>query len=152
VSVAGGSVLILCSAHGKADIATPQVRSASIVAAEAVLGPRDFKHKADASDILNPFAPARAVVKAEAAPVARPSDQEFINTLAAQLSPTGALQMGGQAFLLFGEKKVKVGEFIPINFDNETYEVELLDLTRTAFTVRLNNVQTTRSIKPAKTP
>lgn len=99
----------------------------------------------------SPFT-AKPLVSVKAAPKTnRPSsDAEFLQLLAAKLNPTGVLMLGDEALLLFGEKKVKVGETIKIPFDKDSVDVELVDLTGTSFTLRLNNEQLTRPIKPGK--
>ena len=140
----------LCGA--KADVATPQVRATVILNAEKLLAPRVFKHDVVAGPMINPFSPEKAAPKIDPKSKAPVSDHDLITTLAAQLNPTGVLMLGDEALLLFGEKKVKVGETIHVNFDKDSFDVELVDLSRTSFTIRLNNEQTTRSIKPAKTP
>lgn len=136
----------------KADIATPQARSTVITNAEKLAADRPFKYQVAAANIVNPFAPEKAVAKVDPKSKAPVSERDLLSSLATQLTPTGVLMLGDQSFLLFGEKKVKVGETIHITFDKDSYDVELVDLSRTAFTIKLNNEQTTRSIKPAKTP
>ncbi|HEU5078198.1 MAG TPA: hypothetical protein VFT72_03255 [Opitutaceae bacterium] len=140
------------SLFAKADIPTPQARAAVISNAEKLSSDRVFKYSIASDEIVNPFAPEKAVAKIDPKSKVPLSDHELLASLAAQLIPTGVLMMGDQSFLLFGEKKVKVGESIHITFDKDSYDVELVDLSRTAFTIKLNNEQTTRSIKPAKTP
>jgi hypothetical protein len=154
---AGALLGCLCAvaalnAAPKADVATPQARAVVVKNAEKLLTPKVHQYEVGKIDLVNPFSPAKAPVKVDIKSARPVTDHEFLVTLAAQLNPTGVLVLGDQSLLLFGEKKVKVGEPIRITFDKETYEVELVDLSRTAFTVRLNNEQTTRSIKPAKTP
>lgn len=137
----------------RADVPSYQSRASSIASGEKLVGGRSFGHQIG-EDLLNPFAPKYAKPK-ENVPekVARPiSDREFLETLAAQLNPTGVLMLGDSALLTFREKKVKVGEMMKIVFDNHSYEVELVDVNRTAFTIKFNNVEVTRPIKSAKAP
>lgn len=80
------------------------------------------------------------------------SDRERVAFLANQLSPTGSAEREGEQFLLFGQRKVKVGEVIPVAFENAQFDLEVVAIERGTFTVRLNHEEFTRPIKPGKTP
>ena len=137
----------------KPEVAPPAQRSILIKAVTEKMRSPAYAHGSEDIYKNNPFAPNKNIpVAEEAAPVPHGSDEEFLGRLAAQLAPTGVFIFGDQTFLLFGEKKVKVGDTILIPFDNNSYEVELVGLTRTSFTVKLNQAEVSRSIKPAKQP
>ena len=135
------------------EVAPAAQRSSVIRAVNDRMRPPVYAHPQEDIYKNNPFAPNKHIqAEEEAAPIPHGSDEEFVAKLAAQLAPTGVFIFGDQTFLLFGEKKVKVGDTILIPFDNNSYEVELIGLTRTSFTVRLNQAEVSRSIKPAKQP
>lgn len=134
----------------KSEIPSIQARQSTLVAMDKLLVSRPYLYSLS-NDIINPFAPPVVQHKnKEVVAVRTVSDRELITTLAAQLNPTGVLMLGDQALLTFREKKVKVGEMIKIPFDNHTYEVEVVDVSRTAFTIKFNNEEITRPIKPGK--
>ena len=139
------------SAFAKSEITAPVARSAFLNELDRNIQAFVYRNALTDSADKNPFSPRREVIP-EVVPSRRGTDQELLSQLASQLNPTGVLAVGDQALLLFGEKKVKVGEFIVIPFDKDSYDVELIALTRTTFTVRLNQAEITRSIKPAKQP
>jgi hypothetical protein len=140
-------------AHAKPQIAPPPSRAAAIANVNQALQPRKFSYAIDSVKRINPFAPI--VESEEPAPVVsnRPvSGRDFTEMLAAQLNPTGVLVLGDTAYLLFGEKRAKPGDPLLVSYEKENYQLELVSLTRTTFTVRYQQVEVTRSIKPAKQP
>jgi hypothetical protein len=146
------SLSLMDEAHAKADLPPPSVRAGVINDASKLLQPRQYMASIEPADLINPFAPGKAPIIKDNKSLRPESDQDFLALLANQLNPTGVLMMGDQILLMFGEKKMKVGDVIKIPFDNQGYDVELVDIARTSFTVRLNNVEVTRPIKPAKAP
>ena len=138
----------------KPDVAGVAARQAAINNVSEGLQAKQYRHTVKTAVTNSPFAPSKYLPEEPqpVGPVQPRSPQEFAETLAAQLLPTGVLMAGDNALLLFGEKKIKVGEMILITFDKQSYEVELIQLSRTTFTVRYKNIEITRSIKPAKQP
>ena len=134
-----------------ADIPSSQARAKILENGEKLLSEPEHQYNTK-TPAKSPFTAKPVANEVKAAPkTGRPSsDAEFLQILAAKLNPTGALMLGDQALLLFGEKKVKVGDTIKIPFDKDSVDVELVDLSGTSFTLRLNNEQLTRPIKPGK--
>lgn len=113
----------------------------------------------DAEDLAmkNPFGPRTPVVKDEPVTpvqtvVRSATDREVLVNVIANINPSGTMMIGDQPFLLFGQKKLKVGDVIPIGFQGKTYELVLTGIERTSFTLRLNKEEITRPIKPANKP
>ncbi len=155
VGVAGLlTCVIVAPAYAAADLPSAQVRAKIIETGEQLLNPPEHKFDPAKGSIKSPFTAKLSVQEVKApSKTGRPSsDLEFLKLLAAKLNPTGVLMMGDDALLLFGEKKVKVGDTIKIPFDKDSVDVDLVDLSGTSFTLRLNNEQLTRPIKPGKTP
>ena len=143
------SVLTGTAALAKPDLPNSQARAGILDQGEKLLA--DPVHQYDTASLVlsNPFVPKQTEKPKVLAKNVRPaSDEDFLVILAAKLNPTGVLMLGDQAYLLFGEKKVKVGDPINIPFEKESIEVELIDLTSTSFTLKLNNEQLTRPITP----
>jgi hypothetical protein len=150
-------LLIVAGAAGavyaKSDFPSAAARGATLEAAEQRIQDRTFKHAVVPAKMVVPFTAKMPEIAAEE-PVAAVglTGYDLLNALAAQLNPTGVLMLGDNAVILFGEKKMKVGDVVDIAFDKRTYSVELTDITRTSFTIRYNNQQVTRSIKSSKAP
>lgn len=139
------------SMFAAADIPTSQARAKILDVGEKLLSEPEHQYSAK-SPAKSPFTAKLVANEVKAAPKSgRPaSDLEFLQILAAKLNPTGVLMLGDEALLLFGEKKVKVGDTMKIPFDKDSVDVELVDLSGTSFTLKLNNEQLTRPIKPGK--
>ena len=75
-----------------------------------------------------------------------------LEAMAAQVTPSGTFQIGGISILLFGQKKLKVGDHLPILFDGQSYELEISNIQSTNFTIRLGGEEVTRSIKSVIKP
>jgi hypothetical protein len=139
------------------DVVPPAKRQASIALAEK-LSTLNTTPGAIATPerVINPFDPSASQ---PAAPTARPtSDNELLALLSSQMNPTGTAVLGGEPYLLFGQKRIKVGEKLPISFENVTYELEVTAIERTTFTVRYKTAELSRPVaisssnKPGKNP
>ncbi len=150
----------------KSDLTAPQERRATVDLAAKLLKPRELAPLP--AEIVVPFNPAgfeqpdpeeiKAQMAAAAAAAAagvstRPAgDRGVLETLADKLSPSGTAVLGGEAILLFGQKKLKVGDRLTITFDGADYDLDITAIGTTTFTLRLNREEITRPIKPGKKP
>ena len=75
-----------------------------------------------------------------------------LEMLAERIVPSGILKMGGQSILLFGQKKLKVGDGLTITFDGIDYDLDITAIGNTNFTLRYQGEEITRSIKPGQQP
>jgi hypothetical protein len=162
----GGLVSIAQAAAVTSDLATPDQRRVIVDLAERLSVPPP--PVALPADLVQPFNPAafgqpdpeevRAVAAANAAAAAanaqaKPStDHDFLQIIANRVMPSGTLQMGSQQLLIFGQKRLRVGDRLTVSYDNVDYTLELTAVDRTTFTLRLNKDEITRPIRPAKTP
>jgi hypothetical protein len=134
----------------KSDIAPVKARADIIASAEAILTRRTSLSDELPANIKNPFNPqADDSDKNTQVKVSR-SGRELIAVLAAQLMPTGSAELAGERFLLLGQRKVKVGDHVPILFENVQYDVEIAAIESGTFTIRCRNEEFTRPIKPGK--
>lgn len=96
----------------------------------------------------------RAIAAAQAAAnaaAAKPStDRALLDVIAARIMPSGTLILGGESLLIFGQKRLRVGDRLTVSYDGRDYELELTAIERTTFTLRLNRDEITRPIKPGK--
>lgn len=83
-----------------------------------------------------------------AAPVGPRTDRDLLHAIAQTLKPSGFIVMpGGQPSISFGQKRVKAGGTLTINFEGNQYTLEVVNIDRTNFTLRLNREEFTRTIK-----
>jgi len=146
------------------DLVPPEVRAKTVGLATKLLQPKEYAVKP--VDAISPFAPptfdqpdpeelkaqqAAAAAAAAAGVVKRPTgDRGTLELLAERIVPSGILHMGGDAILLFGQKKLKVGDRLTIIYEGSNFDLEISAIGSTTFTLRYNSEEITRSIKPGK--
>ena len=117
------------------------------------------------ADLVSPFNPTdfdrneaqeQAAARAATAPDSRGGptpppvplgDRQILEVLAAQLTPTGTIQIGGSPRLVMGSKRFEIGTRFTVTYNNEDYELELVSIDRTTFTLRYRGEAITRPIK-----
>lgn len=148
------------------DLLPPQKRAETVDLAAALLQTKELPPVTD--DTPSPFAPpafeqpdpeelrarqAAAAAAAAAGVVSRPAgDRAILEDVSAHIIPTGIVRLGGESILLFGQKKLKVGDRLTITFEGANYDLDITAIGTTTFTLRYNREEITRSIKPGKTP
>lgn len=140
-------------------VVPPARRTAALESAEQLLAQRDASLPAKVAD---PFHPPGFGGAAEAAPDQTDSgatqpdpgprtgprtDRELVAAIAAAIKPSGYFILGGEPTLVFGQKRVKAGEPLTINFEGADYTLTITSIDRTSFTLRLNREEYTRPIK-----
>jgi hypothetical protein len=96
---------------------------------------------------------AAAAAAAQAKAAAKPAtDREFLEVITGKISPSGILILGDEPLLIFGQKRLRVGDRLTVSYDGQDYDLELTAIDRSTFTLRLNRDEITRPIKPGKTP
>jgi len=81
-----------------------------------------------------------------------PGEHEILESLAAKLPTTGSVVLNGEPVLFLGRGKVKVGDKFTVAYNGQDYELELIAIDRTTFTLRYHGEEITRSIKLGKSP
>jgi hypothetical protein len=128
-------------------------RQASVTAAQQMLATKEITPLADG---LNPFFSVPFLdamgmgQKLPTPPVHTDgprTDRDILAGIAATMKPTGYFVLGGQPTLVFGQKRVKAGGEMTINFEGGEYTVGITAIDRTSFTLRLNREEYTRPIK-----
>ncbi len=96
------------------------------------------------------FAPVDESV-GEAEPVYRgpTNDFELLEVIAPEINPSGTMVLGGYPLLLFGQKKVKVGDTLPIIYNEKRYSLVISAIEGSNFTLKLGEAEFTRPIKSA---
>ena len=85
-----------------------------------------------------------------AQPAVPVGDREILQALAAQLTPTGTIQIGDAPRLVMGSKRFEVGTRFTVTFNGQDYELELVAIDRTTFTLRYRGEEITRPIKTVR--
>jgi hypothetical protein len=135
-------------------VLSPTARKEAVAKADALLSQKPLGLPANANDPFHSDAFAEAsghVVHATADPglvkTGPRTDHDILAGIASGLKPTGNFVIGGQPTLFFGQKRVKPGTTLTINFEGAEYIVEITAIDHTSFTLRLNREEYTRPIK-----
>ena len=163
-------LLVACTAQAAKvtpDLLPPQRRQTTVTIAEQLA-----ERKAPAplpAGLISPFNPKnfdrneaqeQATARAAAAnsdsrggptpPPAPLGDRQILEVLAAQLTPTGTIQIGGSPRLVMGSKRFETGTRFTVTYNNEDYELELVTIDRTTFTLRYRGEEITRPINSVR--
>lgn len=151
-----GGLMPAVSAQG-ADILPPLRRQEVVDQAKLIITP-PAQPELNA-ELNSPFFPNSLKPKAEeplaplpdiGTPVvtaAPASVYELLGEIAPQINPTGAITLNGQPLLLFGQKRVRIGDELPIIYDGERYTLLISRIESSNFTLRLGAAEVTRPIK-----
>lgn len=82
--------------------------------------------------------------------VAAPTDRGTLEMLAAQITPSGVIERGGKPRLVFANRFFEVGTRFTASYNSQDYELELVAIDRTTFTLRYRGEEITRPIKPVR--
>lgn len=157
--------LALAAVRGKqpSDIAPPEKRREVVELAlhlAKIMPARPLPAK-----LAQPFAPpgfnltdaeeqaaALAAGKSTAKPgaPAPPTERDTLIAITSKIAPSGTISVGASPMLLFGKKFVKVGAHLVVMYKGAPYDLELVAIDRTTFTLRLNHEEITRPIQPGK--
>ena len=159
--VAGALALGSSALAQRSDLLPVQRRAASVDIAARIVEPRAAP--ALPATLNNPFAPegfnqpddAETGMVAPAQAGARPAvrtSRDTLEVIAANIQPTGTISRRGEPILLFGSKQVRVGEELAVTYEGATHVLVVTAIQSTSFTVRLNNDEITRPIKPGTKP
>ena len=80
------------------------------------------------------------------------SEADLLERIAERVAPSGSVTMNGEPLLIFGQKRVSVGDRLTVTYDGRDYTVEITSIQRFTFTLRLNRAEITRRINPGKNP
>lgn len=139
------------------DLISPPKRATTLAELKQFIAPKPGEPVTE--ELNNPFAPDAFSSRPAAAPssaVAGPApieargpsnDQELLELIAPLITPSGTMILGGRPLLLFGQKKVKEGDDLPITFEGAPYVLSIERIMPTSFTLRLNGALLTRPIK-----
>jgi hypothetical protein len=153
--------LLLISACAEAlaqarGVSTPESRNQALEKAHAALAEKPAPNLEEFTDLKDPFNPPETDLKDLVVDNSiRPkdtgpklvSDAEVLQTLAASISPTGAVTLGGEPYLLFGEKRLKTGDTYTVTKDGVEFAVTINSIESSRFSLRYNSQVLFRQIK-----
>jgi len=156
----------LFGARAASDLTPPQRRQASVELAEQLtrrVPPPDLP-----ADLPSPFNPvgfdlpdpdvlAAAQTQREASAAASSTvvsgpatDREVIEALALRLNPSGTFILRGKPLLIIDRNRFEIGTKFIVTYEERDYELQLVSIDRTTFTLRYRGEEITRPIKPLK--
>jgi hypothetical protein len=158
------AVTATSQAAALSDLMSSEVRRPVVELAQRIAKPSAPRPLAE--DLVHPFNPAafgqpdpeelRAIAAAQAAAAAsavkaKPTTNlGLLELIASRINPSGTLILGGEPLLIFGQKRLRVGDRLTVTYDGLDYPLELTAIERTTFTLRLNSDEITRRIQPGK--
>lgn len=135
----------LCgSINGLSVVKEPEERQAKIELANRLLSKKVVLPDDDyIASIGDPFgvSPIEEVVAVEEVVEEEVSAKDLIPLLAKNVNPTGVFTIGGEYYLMFKEDKVKAGETIAVVYKNKEYNLEIVNVLRNAFSLRLEDAE-----------
>ena len=144
-----GALVSSVIAVGEAPISAPAAREATLALVQRLAAEKPGA--AAVGVTKDPFYPAASDLRGEVEKggpkTSSLPDKELLELIAAQINPTGSVELGGEPQLLFTEKRQKIGDKLTISIDKVEYEVEIVSIDKTRFRIRYNNMETTRAIK-----
>jgi hypothetical protein len=151
----------LSAAQVAADLLPPARRQAVVDTATRLTErpapapiPAEFPNPFNPVDPEQPAPPASRAggpVAGPAAPVKPAGDREILETLAQRLTPSGSMILpGGKPVLIIGRDRFEPGTRFIVSYNEKDYELELVAIDRTTFTLRHRGEEITRPIKPVK--
>jgi hypothetical protein len=156
---AAGLVLLLVgsNAHAQAKgVSTPDSRNTALERAHAALSERPVPNVEEFRDMKDPFNPPETDLKDLIVDTSiRPkdtgpklvSDADVLQILASSITPTGSVTLGGEPYLLFGEKRLKTGDRYTVTKDGVDYAVIIDSIEPSRFSIRYNSQVLFRQIK-----
>ena len=75
------------------------------------------------------------------------SDADLLQVLAAKIRVTGSGAIGGEPFVLLTEKRLKIGDTIPVVNEGVEYGLEIVSIERSRVRLRYHSQEIVRPIK-----
>ncbi len=152
------------AAKPASDIQTPDQRRAVVERGERLANPpaaaplpAELKPAFNPPGFERPDTPARPEARPSgdakpAVSLAQASDRETLEAVADKIPTTGTIIIGGKPLLISGRNRIEVGSHFTVIYNGQEYELELVAIDRTTFTVRYKSEEFTRPIKLGKVP
>ncbi len=152
-------------ARVESEIAPPDKRRASVEKAAAIA--KQQKPDPLPATLSLPFAPPgfdltdaeEAAAAAAAAALANrgnpaapppPNDHQLFAEIVEKVKPSGTFYLGSTPLLAFGNKFVRTGSHFTVTYKGTDYDLELIKIEGTNFTLRYKSEEITRPIQKGK--
>jgi hypothetical protein len=159
--VLGGATSVFAKTIAS-DLSAPEKRRSFVEQASRLAKPA--KPAPLPADLALPFSPpgfelsdaqeraAAPGTTSQSAPIQKTAtDRETLEQIASRVVPSGSIRdKNGEPMLTFGKNTFKKGTNFKVTFNSQDYDLELIRIDSTTFTLRLNREEITRPIKPAK--
>lgn len=76
------------------------------------------------------------------------TEADLLERIADRVVPSGTLTMNNEPLLIFGQRRLRVGDKLTVTYDAKDYTLEITGIQRFTFTLRLNRAEITRRINP----
>ncbi len=138
-------------AQGATAVSTPSSRQVVVASTARLTGTAALPASSEVV-ALDPFNPPPSHLRSEsevdvAAKTSNLSDEQLVVALAAQIQPSGSMMLGGEPYLLFTERRQKIGDKVSVTFDKVEYTVEIVSIANNRFRIRYNEKEAERTIK-----
>ncbi len=122
-----------------AQVASPESREEFLASARSLVEPEvPSLETLIEGGVAHPFHPRMEEVTEDV--VGRLAD------IAQRLSPDGTITMRGRRFLLLEGRPVGAGEYLVVEYEGRAYEVLVVEITASSFTLRLNDEELERNL------
>jgi hypothetical protein len=147
------------SAAPRADLVSPQKRQAVVRVANQLIRETGMS---TAFDVRNPFSPPEFDISREESisrklgdhpensSIASKSDREILESLASRFPATGTITRGDKILLTAGRKQFEAGQLLTLSEVGREYEVQIVAISATTFTLRFRNEEFTRPVRLSK--
>ncbi|MFT3830073.1 MAG: hypothetical protein QM691_10260 [Opitutaceae bacterium] len=124
----------------------------AVVEAAAKLGKAVDVVGAPHTVAVDPFNPPAANLRWDTSPesggkVSTVPDDQLAKLLIDLVKPTGSIQLGGEPYLLFTERRQKIGDKLVVTLDKVEYVIEIVSIANNRFRIRYNGQEAERPIK-----
>lgn len=133
----GGTITVV------GQVAAPEVRESVLVRAERFEVVELDEIQGRFESVANPFYPNQPkvdepgiVVESNEPPP--PSDRDVLQAVTPRINPSGLMRFGSKVHLLFGESRIKAGDFISVTYQGNEYSLQLVKVDSREFVLRLN--------------
>ncbi|HLP67919.1 MAG TPA: hypothetical protein VK181_10415 [Rhizobium sp.] len=149
VSLALASTSGLLRAQGA--VSTAASREAVVESASRI-APTEGVNRSASTGTVDPFNPPAANLRWEVASEEGPkssglTDEQLVKALIEMIKPTGSVQLGGEPYLLFTERRQKIGDKLIVTLDKVEYVIEIASIASNRFRIRYNGQEAERPIK-----
>jgi hypothetical protein len=100
------------------------------------------------ADELAALAAAQAADALNSANAKPATETDLLERIADRIVPSGTLTLGDETLLVFGQKRLRVGDHLTVTYEGKDHDLELTKIQRLTFTLRLNRAEITRRINP----